>query len=344
MRARRLRRCRRGRRSRRRKALLSLGLAAGALSFVGASWLAGRGLARRLISARGLAPPREQPEELLAALGQAGGLTGNLRHPGSARDPVEMAAVFASPGDPSARPTILFLHGKGGSGAEWRPEALRALKLGYNVLLPDLRGHGASQGTFVTYGFLEREDLANAVAAAREEFGIDADRLGVHGCSAGATLAMEFAAERDGILALWVESPYAQPREMARHYLSLQTGLPSWLLGLTSRWAVGHAVAHVRRELSLEESDSGIELVDPLTAIGRVKAPICLVYGDTDRLVPPRFVERLEAALPPGSRVWRVSAAGHCHHDNEPSKVAKEEYDRKWTGFFSDHLPVKENL
>jgi len=317
-------------------------LLGGAGFSIAASWVAGRALSRRLISAEGLAPATERHDVLIAALRGAGAQVEELRYAGSLYDPVELAAIFASPGPEAAgRPTLLFLHGKGGNAAEWRPEALRALACGYNVLLPDLRGHGRSGGRFVTHGFLEKEDLANAIACARDRHGIDFGRLGVHGCSAGASLAIEFAADRYGIRALWLESPYADPMAMARHYLSRATGLPPWLLGLTSRFAVGAAVAYVRRELSLEPDTSGLETIDPLQAIRRVRAPVFLVSGERDALVPPRFSARLEAALPPGSRIWRAPNAGHCHHDDEPAKVATKEYDRRWREFFGRHLPVE---
>ena len=322
--------------------ILAASLVCGAGVYVAASWLAGRLLARHLISAEGLVPATAERDALLEALRQAGGRVEELRHAGSLHDPVELAAVFASPGrDAAGRPTLLFLHGKGGNAAEWRPEALRALACGYNVLLPDLRGHGQSGGRFVTHGFLEKEDLANAIACARDRHGIDSGRLGVHGCSAGASLAIEFAADRYGVRALWIESPYADPMAMARHYLSQATGLPPWLLGLTSRFAVGAAVARVRRELSLEADAGGLETIDPLQAIRRGRAPACLVYGERDELVPPRFSARLEAALPPGSRIWVAPNAGHCHHDNEPARVATEQYDRKWRDFFGKYLGVE---
>jgi uncharacterized protein len=261
------------------------------------------------------------------------------RHAGSARAPAELAAVFASPGGAAQRPTILFVHGKGGNAAEWQPDALRALDLGYNVLLPDLRGHGASAGDFFTFGFLEKDDLANAVDFAQEHHGLDPSRLGIHSCSAGSSVAIEFASRRD-CRALWLESPFADAREMARQYLAVWTGLPNWLLALTSRWAVARAVARVRRELHIPASTEGLEQLNPLRAISHVRAPVCLVYGEDDRLVPVRFVHRLEKALPPGSVVWRVAGAGHCHHEEEAEQVAAAEYERRWKEFFGANLPV----
>ena len=223
---------------------------------------------------------------------------------------------------------------------EWRPDAFRALELGYNVLVPDLRGHPPSGGDFVTYGYLEREDLENALAAGRERFGLDASRLGIHSCSAGSTIALEFAAGREGVRALWLESPYADPREMAAHYLSLSTGLPRWLLAPVARRAVATAVSRIRRELG--SSGDAVPDFDPLRAAAGIRGRICVVYGERDRLVPPQFVQRLVEALPPGSAVWNP-AAGHCHHADEPAQTFPEEYDLRWRKFFGSALPVADS-
>ena len=239
-----------------------LASAAGAL-FVGASWLAARRLAGKLVSGTGLGPTISSREGFLSALENAAPIVREFRHAGSARDPVELAATFASPGDPATRPTILFLHGKGGHSSEWEPDARRALALGYNVLVPDLRGHGGSGGGYMTFGFLEKDDLGNAIAAAHELWGIDPQQLGVHSCSAGSSVALELAAVTPGIEAIWLESPFADPREMARHYLSAATGIPAPLLSLVTRWAVALTLVRVKRDLKLEEAPGGLEKADP---------------------------------------------------------------------------------
>jgi pimeloyl-ACP methyl ester carboxylesterase len=314
--------------------------AAGGAVYLGGSYLAARALARRLVSPEGFAPAPARHEDLLVALESAATVVANLRHRGSARLPVELAAIFASPGDPERRPTILFLHGKGGDASEWEPDALRALGLGYNVLLPDLRGHGRSGGSFFTFGFLEKDDLALTIAAARDGFGLDAERIGIHSCSAGSSVALEFAADRAGVRAIWLESPFGRPRAMARHYLSRTTRLPGPMLTLTSRLAVARAIARVREELGAGDGTDGLARVDPVRAIARVTAPILLVHGDGDRLVPARLTHALAAALPPRSAVWNVAGAGHCHHADEPEAVAKLAYARKWTEFFSTYMPA----
>jgi pimeloyl-ACP methyl ester carboxylesterase len=318
--------------------LVSL-LSAGTALYVGASALGSRALARRLLSPRGLAPAPNRYAEMRAALEASAAEVAELRHPGSLRLPVELSATFATPGEAGARPTILFLHGKGGDASEWTDDAVRALRLGYNVLIPDLRGHGRSGGSFFTLGYLEKEDLAQALEAARSRFGIDPERLGAHACSAGSTVALEFAADRGGVRAIWLESPFAQPHEMARHYLSRATGVPAPLLTLASRWAVDRAVARVARELGVHDPRGGLALLDPVRAAARVTAAILLVHGEDDTLVPPRFMARLAAALPPRSAVWNVAGAGHCHHDDSPSVVSRKAYERRWEEFFTTYLP-----
>jgi hypothetical protein len=315
-------------------------LAGGGLAYLGGSYWAARRLSDRLLSAEGLGPLTARREDMIAALQATGAFVSDYRHAGSPRAPATLAAVFASPRDPGGRPTILFLHGKGGSSAEWRPDALRALSLGYNVLLPDLRGHRPSEGDFVTYGFLESDDLANAVETAHERFGLDAGHLGLHACSAGSTAALEFAANREEVRALWIESPYADPLEMARHYLSVAVRLPRWALGLTTRWAIARAVARVQRELRVAGPPGGLSRIDPVAALSRVKGKVFLVHGQQDRLVPPRFAARLEAALPADSIIWKVDGAGHCHHENEAARVVAAEYERRWREFFAANLPV----
>jgi pimeloyl-ACP methyl ester carboxylesterase len=127
---------------------------------------------------------------------------------------------------------------------------------------------------------------------------------------------------------------------MARHYLSAATGIPSALLGLTTRWAVARTLTRVKRDLGLEHAEGGIEKADPLDAVRRIRCPIALVYGEADRLIPPRFVERIVDELPEESEVFRVAGAGHCHHPDEAQAVAAADYLRRWIEFFGKHLPV----
>src|SRR5262249_49013208 len=112
------------------------------------------------------------------------------------------------------------------------------------------------------------------------------------------------------------------------------------LLTLTSRWAIDRAVARVRADLGLPPGPGGLDAVDPIRAAHRVTAPILLVHGEDDRLVPVRFTRELAAAPPPGRAGGNVGGAGHCHHPDEPAASAKRGYARKWQDFFGTYLPA----
>ncbi len=307
--------------------------AAGAAAWAGASWILARSLARRLISAGGVTPCEASREGLLSGLAAAGARVHDFRFTGSPRTSDELSAVLATPAAGRSSRTIVFLHGKGGSAAEWAPDALRAVALGYNALLPDLRGHRPSGGDFVTYGLLEREDLAAAVRTAEERFGLDASQLAAHSCSAGSSTALVWAADEPRVRGLWLESPFADAREMARHYLGILTGLPRFALGLTTRFAVRRALASLSAALDVTPEE--ILASDPIRAAARIHVPVFVVFGAQDRLVPPRFTERLAEALPPDTTFWNPAAAGHCHHADEPQKMNEREYLERWRGFFA---------
>jgi pimeloyl-ACP methyl ester carboxylesterase len=316
---------------------LAWSAAAGGGAYLAGSWAAAVALGDALISPVGLAPGRDDRTAFLGALAREAAAAEEFTHRGDARDPVDLVCTFATPGGADGRPTLLFLHGKGGNATEWLPDARRALACGFNVLVPDLRGHGRSGGKFITFGVLERGDLGRAVEAAVERFGIDGGRIAVQSCSYGGTPALQFAAGNAAVRALWLESPFGDAPAMARHYLHLKSGLPSWALGLTTRWALARADARVRRAIGLRRNE-GLAAMDPVRAAERIRCPVALVYGARDELTLPEFLGRLEEALPRSTMVWEVKTAGHCHHEDQPLAVETQEYERRWREFFTSRL------
>lgn len=289
-----------------------------------------RSLAEILLSPVGLAPVTASAEALREAVSTAAGRSGvveTLLHDGDPAEPARLVTLFASPGRPETRATLLFLHGKGGAAAEWTQDAVRALRLGFNVLVPELRGHPPSTGTRVTYGIRETNDLLLLLDLARARFGVTAPRLGIDGCSMGSLLALQLAGARTPA-ALWLQAPFGDLHAMAVHYLRRATGLPRVLLE-----------GPVRLLLRRIGRTEGLDLsrADPVAAARRVTCPVTIVHGEADALVPVRFASPLYEALPGPKTFWRVPACGHCHHVDEPQAVATAEYRRRWAEFFLRH-------
>jgi len=284
-----------------------------------------------LLSPVGLAPATASVEAFRSAAREAAGPAGFVEvvtHDGDPREPARLSALFATPGRPETRGTVLFLHGKGGCGAEWTPDTVRALGLGFNVLVPELRGHPPSTGARITYGILETVDLLRLLNLAEARFGVARARLGIDGCSMGALLAVHLAAASLPA-ALWLQAPFGDLVAMAAHYLHCATSLPAFLFALPVR-------VLMRRIARTEGLD--LSKVDPVRAARRVTCPAVVVHGENDGLVPIRFSTDLYEALAGEKSFWRVPRCGHCHHADEPQAVARAEYERRWTEFFQASL------
>lgn len=280
---------------------------------------------------------RAHRRRLEAALGPAlreaageKGFAATFQHDGDTEEPARLVAHLASPGTPRRRPTIIFLHGKGGFAAEWRRDAARALRLGYNVLLPELRGHAPSGGRRITYGLREAQDLRLLVAHSARRFRIDARRLGLDGASMGALLALRLAAGNPAVRALWLRSPFGDISAMAAQYLARRVGLPCFLVALPARFFV--AIAGRTSGLPL----SGL---DPLHAARQVACPAVVVHGEADTLVPLSLGRLVFEALGGEKELWIVPRAGHEHHPDEPSGLHAAAYARRWAAFFRETLP-----
>jgi pimeloyl-ACP methyl ester carboxylesterase len=286
-----------------------------------------RSLAGILFSPVGLAPATASVEAFHAAVRAAMGPEGRveiLTHDGDPREPARLSALFATRGRPETRGTLLFLHGKGGCGAEWMPDAVRALRLGFNVLVPELRGHPPSTGGRITYGILETGDMLRLLDLAESRFGVVRSRLGVDGCSMGALVALHLAAAAPPA-ALWLQAPFGDMQAMAAHYLHRATSLPAFLFALPVRILI----RRIARTEGLDLSEA-----DPVRAARRVACPTVVVHGEDDDLVPIRFAPRVYEALAGEKSFWRVPRCGHCHHADEPQAVVRAEYERRWTEFF----------
>jgi pimeloyl-ACP methyl ester carboxylesterase len=280
-----------------------------------------------LFSPVGLAPATASVETFHTAARAAagpGGFVEILSHDGDPRERARLSALFATRGRPETRGTLLFLHGKGGCGAEWTPDTVRALGLGFNVLVPELRGHPPSTGARITYGILETGDLLRLLDLAEARFGVARARLGIDGCSLGAVLALHLGAAASPA-ALWLQAPFDDLKEMAAHYLHRATSLPAFLFALP----VSILMRRIARTEGLDLSEA-----DPVRAARRVTCPAVVVHGEDDPLVPIRFSPRIYEALAGEKSFWRVPRCGHCHHADEPQAVARAEYEKRWTDFF----------
>lgn len=184
---------------------------------------------------------------------------------------------FAPPRDP-ALPTIVLFHGNAGH-AGYRADKARAFQQsGHGVFLAGYRGYGGNPGTPTEQGL-------HADARAALDWlvgqGISGQRLVLYGESLGTGVATTMATERKAA-ALVLEAPFTSLADAAASH---------------------YPVFPVRALLK--------DRFDSLSRIGNVNAPLLVVHGEKDRVVPTRLGKALFARAPePKTAVW-LPGAGH---------------------------------
>ena len=176
------------------------------------------------------------------------------------------------------RKVILYFHGNGGNIGYRADRMERFGREGYGVLLVEYRGYAGNPGVPTETGLF---DDARAAGDFLQREGIVAGRLVLYGESLGSGVAVHFAATQQ-IAGLILESPFTSIGALAQyHYPYVPAALLIW------------------------------DRFDSLARIGEVKAPILVLHGGRDLIVPDRFSRALLAAAPEPKEDWFVADAGH---------------------------------
>jgi hypothetical protein len=172
---------------------------------------------------------------------------------------------------------ILYFHGNGGALRN-RVDRFRALTGdGTGLLALSYRGYAGSSGTPTEAGLIEDARAAYAFAISRYE----PKRIVLWGESLGSGVAVALAAERK-IGRLVLEAPFSSAVDVAAKVYPY----------VPVRW------------LMKDQFRSDLR-------IAKVKAPVLIMHGDHDEVVPIALGERLYALAPSPKRFLRIAGGEH---------------------------------
>lgn len=192
-------------------------------------------------------------------------------------DGLALLAWYHRPPNPSS-PLILLFHGNGGTIEIRAAKAKAYIDAGFGVLMPEYRGYGGNPGSPSEDGLYADGRAALAFAAAQ---GIAPDRVVLLGESLGTGVAVQLAMEQR-VAALVLEAPYSSVADVAQGDFPL---LPVW-------WLVR-------------------DRFDSVDKIAHVQAPLFIVHGERDEVIPVRFGRAMfAAASEPKEALW-LPGAGH---------------------------------
>jgi hypothetical protein len=192
-------------------------------------------------------------------------------------DGLALLAWYLPPARDSGR-VVLYLHG---NAADIGHRAYRLgpfQRLGWGVLLLEYRGFGGNPGRPSEAGLVID---AHAGLAALVEMGFPLSAIVVWGESLGTGPAVQLAVEHQ-VGAVMLESPFTSIADIAR--LRYRLFPVDWLL---------------------------LDRFDSLRRISNLRAPVLVMHGALDQIVPVAMGRAVHAAAPEPRQLWIAPHAGH---------------------------------
>lgn len=191
-------------------------------------------------------------------------------------------------------------------------------KRGFAMLLPDARAHGASEGEYIGFGCLDRQDALGWIRWAIEELGEETEIL-LHGTSMGAAtlLMLSGLSLPEQVKGIVSDCGFTSPKEVFTHVLHSMYHLPAFPLipgaDLVNRKLAGYGMDECNAKREVEKA----------------KVPILFIHGEADTFVPCSMCDEIyEHCASPKSR---LIVAGAAHAESYYKDM--ENYERALTEF-----------
>jgi len=195
-----------------------------------------------------------------------------------------------------SRLATLFLHGNAGNITHRAAHARDIAAAGSSLLLADYRGYGKSGGRPTEAGLYADAEAGFAHLLAR---GYKPGQIVVHGESLGSAVAVH-PASRHASGGVVLEAPFTSARDVAAKLLPLIGPLLVWSYDSRAR-------------------------------IHSVRAPLLIIHGDRDDLIPLQMGRALFNEAAPPKTFWAVPGAGH----NDIVETAGPAYRERLRAFYN---------
>ncbi|MBP9989236.1 MAG: alpha/beta hydrolase, partial [Ruminococcus sp.] len=243
-------------------------------------------------------------------------------------DNLNMYAWFV-PAEKETKRFVICVHGWNCNGPDEMSHIMPFYhyELGCNYLLPDLTGHGRSEGSRAGFGSFDAKNILLWIDYLINRFGEDIEII-LHGISMGAATVMNVneMSPPNQIKLIIEDCGFVGAAEIIGKETKEKIGFtPRITMKLAS------AVCKVKAGYFFSESA-------PLKNMYRAKNPILFIHGTEDTFVPFEHGKKLYEACPVAKDYLWVDGAIHAFSYYN----AKEEYENKIKDFISKYMDVKE--
>ena len=206
---------------------------------------------------------------------------------------------------------VILVHGYGRNQQNTWDYAAAYLEHGYEVLTPDLRASGSSEGEYLTMGALESQDIEKWVEKIVAQD--PQAKIVLHGVSMGAATVMLASAQQDmpdNLAAVVEDCGYTSADAMFAMQLKSLFELPAFPL------------IDCMDIMSRQKTGAALSAAAPIKAVPKTRVPILFIHGDADKLVPYEMMQELyDACGAPVKEKLTVKGASHAEAKSTDPKA-----------------------
>ncbi len=237
------------------------------------------------------------------------------------KDGLKLSAYYL-PAQKDQHKTAIIAHGYMGQASDMPQYAKIYHDLGYNVLMPDARGHGKSEGDYIGFGWPERKDYLQWID--RIVKGDSQSEIVLHGVSMGAATVMMTSGEKlpENVKAFVEDCGYSSAKDELSYQLKDMFNLPAFpLIPVTS------LITKIRAGYFFGEANAVKQLHNNTK-------PMLFIHGDKDAFVPFSMLDTVYEATKGPKEKYVVHGAKHA----EALSTDPAMYQEKVTEFLETYF------
>lgn len=172
-------------------------------------------------------------------------------------------------------------------------------KEGYNVLIPNMRGCGESEGKYIGMGWLDKDDLQGWIKLIVEQN--ENSEIILHGSSMGSATVLMASGDNlpSNVKAIIADSGYTSVWDIFASEAKKRFNIPKFpVLNMFQ------VVAQIRAGYNIKKASA-------LDQVKKSKTPILFIHGDADDFVPEYMCEQLYEAANCKKEKLIIEGAGH---------------------------------
>ncbi len=195
---------------------------------------------------------------------------------------------------------VIALHGYDDSGKSMSQLIGGFYSKGYNILLPDMRGHGKSEGSYIGMGWHDRLDVISWIEYLNKEY--DSPQIIIYGVSMGGATAMMVSGEKlpSNVKCIIEDCGYSSVKEELTYQSKTLIHMPYfpfvWSADVATKICAGY---------SFSEASA-------LEQVKKSQTPTLFIHGDADTFVPVENAYEVYEAATCEKQLLIVPGAQHA--------------------------------